>query len=84
MSSSSSSRTGGSGGSSSQRQHRSHQGVGAIQVSGYRHDWNHMAQDNESRNPSAHGMILEEPTTPADGETETSTEMVKNKAGLNV
>lgn len=34
-----------------------------------------MAQDNESRNPSAHGMILEEPTTPADGETETSTEI---------
>lgn len=53
-------------------------------VSGYRHDRSHTAQDNDGRNPTVHGMVQEEPTAPADRETETSTEMVKNKSGLNV
>lgn len=62
-------------------------GAGAAQgvpPLGTRHHWSHMAQDSEGRHPTAHGMIQEEPTAPADGEAKTGTKMIKEKSGLNV
>lgn len=52
-------------------------GAGAAQgvpPLGTRHHWSHMAQDSEGRHPTAHGMIQEEPTAPADGEAKTGNE----------